>query len=299
MKNKILSLLMIISLASCATLDYYQVYKADIGNLQKEKDALVFEDDNCKIVYNLWSENGNIGFILYNKTDKMISINKNDCFFILNGVSYDYYQDRTFTKSSGFGISSSKGVSITQSSGTSTSGSVHYAKSETNLFNAAYSGIIPTETKGISSSYSNNVFYSETGFSSQSTTVSKGYSVSYKEPMIIHIPPKTAKIISEFQIVSNRYKQCDFAKHPANGLSSISFTRGNSPFTFSNRISYCIESSCTSPIIVENNFYVSEISNMAYDEFFTKDYEYSCGNKSDWKVLFRKHASPDKFYLIY
>ncbi len=287
-------------LTSCApVLNYYQVYKAETENLQKQKDALVFEDDNCKIIYNLWAENGNIGFIFYNKSDKLISINKDECFFVLNGFSFDYYQDRAYTKSSGYGISSNKGVSSTKSSGSESGGTIKYSKSETNLFNAAYTGIIPTETKGISSSYSENLSFTESGFSSQSTTVSKGYSVTYNEPTIIRIPPKTAKMISEYQIVSNRYRHCDLIKFPSKGVESMSFTKENSPYVFSNRICYCMESTCLSPIVVENVFFISEISNMPYDEFFQKDYEYTCGKKSDMKVLFRKYASPEKFYYVY
>jgi hypothetical protein len=300
MKTRIAIFMIAVLLTSCAPApNFYQVYKVEAESLQKQKDALVFEDNHCKIVYNLWAENGNIGFIFINKTDKTISINKNECFFVLNGFSYDYYQNRTYTKSSGYGIYSSKGAYSKKTSVSKSSETIQYSKSETNLFNAALTGIMSTESTGGSTSYAEYTLQTESVFSSQGTTVSKGYSVSYNEPEIIRIPPKSAKIISEFQIVSNRYRHCDLIKFPSKGIESMSFKKENSPYIFSNRICYCLESTCLSPIVVENVFYISEVSNMPYDEFFQKDYEYTCGKKSDMQVLFRKYASPDKFYYIY
>ena len=287
-------------MTSCSpVLDFYQVYKAEPENLQKQKDALLFEDVNCKVLYNLWAENGNIGFVFLNKTEKTIFINKEECFFILNGIANDYFQERTYTKSSGVGFSSNKGVSSSTSSGSEASGTIHYAKSETNLYNAAATGIITTETKGGSSTYSENISTLESEYLSQTTIVSKGFSVSYKEPTVIRIPPKSAKLISEFQIVSKRYKNCDLKSFPQNGMKSLTFTKENSPMTFSNRICYSFETSFANPIFVENKFFISEISNVPYDEFFEKKYEYSCGKESEFKVLFRRYASPEKFYYVY
>ena len=61
---------------------------------------MVYENDDCKVIYNLWGEGGTIAFSFFNKTDKNIYINLDECFFISNGVSYDYFKNRTFTNSS-------------------------------------------------------------------------------------------------------------------------------------------------------------------------------------------------------
>jgi len=284
---------------SCAPIINYQVLKVKSDNLNEQKDALVFENDQCKVLYNLWEENGSIGFVFFNKTDKTIYIDKPECFFVLNGIANDYFQNRTYTKSSSIGVSSSKGGAYARTSSSETGTSTTFAKSETNLLNALSSGILTTKTIGSSSSYSESMIYSESIYQSQGVSVSKGFSVSYMESPTIAIPPKSFKIINEFNIITKRYKGCDLVDRPARNIQSNSFTESNSPYIFSNRICYRIDSINQDPITIVNNFYVSEISNMPSDKFFYDDYETVCGERSYWKVKFRKFASPECFYIEY
>ncbi len=84
-------------LTSCVS-TYFQVYKTvPSDKLVVKNNLLVYEDENCKVSYNLWSEGGNIGFQFFNKTDKNIYLNLEESFFILNGVSKNYYRNRVFT----------------------------------------------------------------------------------------------------------------------------------------------------------------------------------------------------------
>ena len=298
MKKIFIYFSLLLGVTSCGPVNYFQVFKSESENHQKQKDALIFEDANCKILYNLWSENGDIGFIFYNKTDKTIFINKGECFFISNGFAYDYYQNRSFTQSSSIGILNNKGGAVTKSTGSQSSTSVGYSKSETNL-RLAGSGILTSESSGVSTTEFENQIYSVNLFSSQSTNFSKGFSVTTNEPFLIRIPPKSAKVISEFKIVTTRYKNCDLISFPSKGIKSMTFTKENSPLTFSNRLCYCLDSNCRTPTIINNSFYINEIQNMSANEFYKKDFEYNCGKKSEFPVYFRKYSSPDKFYLMY
>jgi hypothetical protein len=106
MKIKFLSLLTII-LISCASPNYYQVYKANTENGRPGTNGIVFEDDNCRVVYNLWKDGGDIGFGIYNKTSKDLTLDLTKTFFVINGIAYEYFQNRTFSKSSSFLASSS------------------------------------------------------------------------------------------------------------------------------------------------------------------------------------------------
>ena len=97
MKTRILLLTVLTSvlLTSCVSTNFVQVYKAmPSDKLVMQDDRIVYEDDNCKITYYLWSEGGNIGFQFFNKTDKNIYVKLEESFFILNGVSYNYYRNR-------------------------------------------------------------------------------------------------------------------------------------------------------------------------------------------------------------
>lgn len=98
-KSILFAVLTAIILESCIT-SYYQVYKViPAENIKSNENQLVYEDENCKVYYDLWAENGNIGFRLYNKTEQNIYLNLAESFFILNGIAYDYYPTRYDVKS--------------------------------------------------------------------------------------------------------------------------------------------------------------------------------------------------------
>lgn len=298
MKNLFI-LLLIVGITACEPVVHFQVFKVEPNNLSLKNDALVFENDQCKIVYNLWDRGGNIGFIFLNKSDKTIFLDKAESFFIINGIANDYFQNRTYTKSSSVGVITKKGGAYAQSTGSQSSSSDQYRNSETNLQNALSSGILTTTTNGSSVTNSNTYQSVESILYSQSVNVSKGYSVSYTESPIIRIPPKSVKIISEFKIITSRYLNCSLYDSPQSKIHTLIFTKNDSPFVFSNRICYKVDSLGSSPVFVTNSFYVSEISNMPPGKFYYSDYETVCGKKSFDKMLFKKFESPDKFYIRY
>lgn len=95
-----------IFVTSCAlTTNYYQVYKAIPDNGTLTKDKIVFENESCKVDYNLWADGGDIGFSIYNKTESDMTVDLTKTFFVLNGVAYEYFQNRTFSKSVSNGTS--------------------------------------------------------------------------------------------------------------------------------------------------------------------------------------------------
>ena len=67
--RKVFLILFSILITSCSVTNYYQVYKADSENGIIKNNNIVFEDQNCKVSYNLWSEGGNVGFEIYNKSE--------------------------------------------------------------------------------------------------------------------------------------------------------------------------------------------------------------------------------------
>lgn len=94
-KNFLLVLLVVTQ--SCAVKDYYQVHRVKVENGIKIDNQLLFEDKNCKITYDLWGENGNVGFFIYNKTSDDIVVDLSRTFFIKNGIAYPYYTMRKFS----------------------------------------------------------------------------------------------------------------------------------------------------------------------------------------------------------
>jgi hypothetical protein len=93
--------LSILMLTSCKVSEYLQIYKVKTEGKILNTDEIIFQDDNVNIYYNLWSKGGDIGFTFQNKTDKIITLDLTKTFFILNGYSNQYFQNRTYTNSTG------------------------------------------------------------------------------------------------------------------------------------------------------------------------------------------------------
>jgi len=99
MKYFIFSLVSIF-LTSCGTLVYYQVYEAKTETGIIKDKQIIFEYKNCRVIYDLWDNGGDIGFSIYNKTESDLIIDLTRTFYVLNGITYDYFKDRTFSNSS-------------------------------------------------------------------------------------------------------------------------------------------------------------------------------------------------------
>lgn len=96
-------------MVSCNT-TYYQVYDIQSENLSQYDNSLVYENEDCKVMYNFWSENGKVKFSVYNKTNKDIFIDMEKTFLIVNNQANDYYKGITYIKgyTDGFELSYSK-----------------------------------------------------------------------------------------------------------------------------------------------------------------------------------------------
>lgn len=264
----IIIVLMVLTLSSCKT-TFYQVYRATpTDRSMAHNDALVYEDENCEVIYNLWSYGGNMGFSFFNKTEENIYLNLDECFFVKNGVASDYYLDREFTQSSNEGSRSSRSVGASKS-----------------IAGINFLGLFQTNS-------------AESGVS-ESVMSSSASSVSHKEKKIIIIPPGTLKFISEYNITESLYRDCNLLKYPKRKqIRNLQFMKDDSPYVFSNRITYRVGESAE-PIQFENEFYVSEITNYPENEIVDSEYAEFCGEKSTEKYNFFKIQSPDRFYIMY
>ena len=271
MKTKnylIVILLTVLTLSSCKT-TFYQVYRATPADRSMaNKDALVYEDENCEVTYNLWSHGGNMGFAFFNKTKENIYLNLDECFFVRNDVANDYYLEREFTQSSNMGSKSSrkKGGSVA-------------------LTGLNFLGLIQSNQAAAEVS--------------ESLMTSSGSSVSVKEKKIVTIPPGTLKFIYEYNINQNLYRDCDLLRYPKRSqVRTLQFMKNDSPYVFSNRIAYRVGESAE-PVQFENEFYVSEITNYPEKEIVDKEYDEFCGEKSMERKSFFKIMAPDRFYIMY
>ena len=268
-KNLLLIALAAIVLTSCKSSVFYQVYKADPSQGMTHKDnRIVYEDENSIVSYNLWKDGGNMGFIFTNKTDSPIYLNLEQSYFILNGISYNYYKDRVFTSAVSSGVSES-------SSGTASK----------SMMGLNYLNLFQTNKAAVSRS--------------AGITKSSGTSISYNEQKVVCIPSNTSKIINEYNITESLIRDCELLRYPSRkNIKTLYYSKDESPLTFSNRLTYTLANS-SNLIRFENEFYVTEVTNYPEKEIIRKEYDEFCGEKGDEKVKFFKNTSPNKFYIQY
>ena len=84
------SVLLLMLFTSCATKKYYyQVYEVASQDVTQKENVLNFENADCQITYNLWSEGGNLSFLIRNKTDKNLYIVMPQSFWSFDRYVYD------------------------------------------------------------------------------------------------------------------------------------------------------------------------------------------------------------------
>ncbi len=95
LKRLLVSALTLLFLASCGDL-VQVVYTAPIDNsIKKEKGFYVYENDDVRIVYSFWHDNGIMSFSLYNKLNKPIYIDWKKSSFVNKQQRFPYYSNST------------------------------------------------------------------------------------------------------------------------------------------------------------------------------------------------------------
>lgn len=72
----LMTLSMALSFASCQKI-YYQVCTtkaSDPSVFTSQTDRYVYENEDVKIIYNMWCDDGDRGFVMYNKTNEYINL---------------------------------------------------------------------------------------------------------------------------------------------------------------------------------------------------------------------------------
>lgn len=248
--KKILFLSVAISLFSCGVPVYYQVYKAKSESPTATGKQIVFEDSNIKVSYDLFDAGGDIGFNVYNKTDDVLIVDLSNTFFVLNGFTFDYFKDRSFSNSASTGT-------------VLTSYGYPYYRAVTNVANSN----------------------------------SSSSSISYKEKPKRSILPGTSIRIAEYHISSTRYINCDLPKYPRRSrVKTLTFDKTNSPYVFYNLITYSSNGTVSH---LQNNFYVSEITNYPVNMMFDRVTKSECGSILPRPIMVFKDSAPDRFYFQY
>lgn len=266
-------LIIAVSFTSCAQ-NFYQIYEVEAENLESNNEKLIFCNDDCEIIYNLWYNAGNLSFLFKNKTNQDIYIDMTRSFFIRNGIAYDYYSDTEHTK-------------------TATS----IASANASLYNQASESYSKTAipwypinvTRGIQVTSGAGASYSE--------------SISTRESKYVCIPAKSAKEIISFNISDYVYYECGNNKFnlPIKSSETKVYTQSNTPLTFRNRITYFFESENANMCHhIDNNFWIKSLTNYNQTEIIKNTTSGSCKDKYTkiTKTINTQEAA-NRFYNLY
>lgn len=235
-----------------------------------ESDVMIFEDDNIKITYNFWAERGDGTFYIYNKTQKTIYIDLAESFLVVNGTANPYFKNRAFS---------------TSASGTAIIGS-NYTSGTISSYGTP--GAIITNDSSIKNS--------------QSVISSNSSTVTVYESRIAAIPSKSGRYVSGFELSNTLIRKCELLRAPRKEkqIKTSSYQLGDSPMVIENRVSYGFdEASNESNVLVNNIFWVSEITNYPSNMFFFYQSREFCDNKYFSTTKYCKYDSPNSFYIRY
>ena len=254
------------ALVSCSPKIGYQVYEVRSHDLTQEKNAMVFENGDCKVSYNLWGNGGSMAFIFENKTDRDIFIDMTQSFFIKNGAAFDYYADRTYVTRSYAGLSAGYSVS-------------GYAR----LYDY-FSGV-----------------YRVPAVLSLKESAGLSRAVTVREPEYVCVPAKSHKIISVYEIDPSRIVTCEKPKdYPKTKAVVATYSEDNTPLRLNNRIAYSFEEDNKSLKHIDNTFWVSSVQNYR-DKAILEKRKVNVGCYADVKKKIRyfKVKGPNLFYITY
>ena len=267
MKRYLLLFTLVLLMSSCSEQIYYQICKVSSDLPTSSTGAYEYRNPVCEVSYDFWEEGGSVRFMVTNKSDEILYLDLSKSFLIKNGIAYDYFLNRNTTAS----------VSIAASKSASSSGT---ALGYWTGFGKKIPGSI-TETLASS-------------IGSQKTA-----SIAFEEKPIVAIPPKSAKVFSEYSILKDHFKDCDLYESPSKKEQShMSFNRSTTPITFTNYLCYRIGDN-TNEQFVENTFYISDVSNQ-HPNATLHEVEVSCPSdmyKSKETVFIK--TSPKEFFVKY
>ena len=254
---------------SC-TQSFYQIYTMDSKDLKMQDNSLLFENADCQVSYNFWSDGGYVSFAFKNKTDRDIFINMNESFLVVNGNAHNYFEAKTYTYGSAFAASIGYGESL----GVSLSGKT-----------GVWSNKHYTASAGVAASITSKSAIMNT--------------VSIKEQEVVCIPANSFKTFSKFCLSPAIYQKCvKKVDYPSKKVSLAKFDSDNSPIMMNNRLTYGFKSDNMDKHI-DNVFWLGEIENYSEKSAIERKSEKGCYDYLSKEIKVFKIGTPSQFYRHY
>ena len=253
-------------MCSCATPSmFYQLYKVYTDGLEQKNNQLTFENEHCVVSYDLWSQQGDMSFVLYNKTDKNMYVVMPQSFFIQNGMAYDYYTNSVNTSRR-----------VAQVGGSATVANSYASAMGSSLFGSGKSATV-----------------------AQSVTAEN--TTTTKEMAVVCIPPRAKKYFKGFALVETAHKDCDnyVLNYPKKASDIITYSKDDSPWKFRNRIAYTFDPDSKNCKYIENELWVSYLQNYTTATMQDNLRVTPCESNFPVTKTIILNQAPNAFYNIY
>ncbi len=263
-KPLIILMLVLFYSTSCTISEhYYQLYKVKSKDVTKTENAIIYENNDIKVIYNFWDNYGNSSFLVHNKLNDDIFIDLQNSHLIINGLAKTYFQNRTYEKNS--------------------SKSFSHKSYDYNNFNSTDFYNTSEESESVSET-SNTISYTEKKIICIPSKAAKkiiGFKLSnsiYRDCYLFRYPS------------TNSYYH--------NPIKTKQFNSNNSPLNVRNIISYGLNRENINNKI-ENDFWVFEITNYPLKEFYGKKVINDCDKETMHKEKYFLYKNPGNFYIKY
>lgn len=276
----------IIAFMSCSTA-YQQIayISSPQMNLQDNGKYRYIEED-IVVDYNFWAQNGQVSFLITNNSDTDVYLDLTRSFLIVNGMTFDYYNNRTY--------STNTSSSIVSSSAYGVSNTFAVANGLANALSSYYGGSgLTTALSTASGSRRTSAYSTRT---TSSSTINKG--VQYAEKEGVWIPAHSSRSICEFSLLEVPYRQCGLPRNPSRREdATLSFSAANTPFAFDNMLMLIVNGADRRLV---NSFYIERITNILEEQTYDLEYDVNCeGRKTREMYRVYKFGAANRFYIKY
>ena len=276
----------VLALASCGTAYQQIAYISSPQMKMRDDGKFRYNEEDIVVDYNFWSKNGQVSFVITNNSDSDVYVDLSRSFLVVNGMTFDYFQNRTYSSNASSTVvsSSAYGASNTfaVANGIANALSSHYGSSG---LSTAFSTVSETST---TTSHSRR--------STSSSTINRGVEFAEKEG--VWVPAHSSRHFCEFSLLEAPYRQCGLARNPSRREdASVAFTENNTPFAFDNMLMLVVDGAERRLV---NSFFIERITNLPEEQTYEEKSDVDCNGRSTGeKIRIHKYGSANRFYINY
>ena len=95
--KKIMYLFSLLTLTSCAVA-FQQIASISSPQMHLADDGhFAYSEDDIVVDYNFWAPSGKMSFVITNNLESDVYVDLGRSFLVVNGITYDYFQNRTYS----------------------------------------------------------------------------------------------------------------------------------------------------------------------------------------------------------